>query len=81
MGTIAKVLVILVLFAAFGLFVAFMCVLIEGSLLEIRRRILILIWGYGGDIACWFYAVVSGVVAGIKSLFHHDESVEEALDL
>lgn len=80
MGTNAKLLMILVLFAVFGLLVAFMCVMVEGSLLEIRRHFIILVWGYGGDIVERLSAIMSAGLAGIRSLFTLDEEAQEALD-
>lgn len=81
MGNTVKVLVGLAGFASFGLFVAFMCVMIEGSWLAVRWYLGILVFGYGGDIAEWLSAVFSAASAGIRSQFGLDEEAQEALDV
>lgn len=81
MGTTAMVLVSLALFAAFGLFVAFMCVMIEGSWSAVRWYLGILVLGYGGDIVEWISPFFSAASAGIRSQFGLDEEAQEALDV
>lgn len=39
------------------------------SMERARRKAVVLVWGYGGDVVVWFCAIVVAIVAGVRSLF------------
>lgn len=41
----------------------------EGLLLNIRRKLVILVWGHGGDILEWLSAILCAIGSGMLSLF------------
>lgn len=78
MGTTAMVTIGLVLFAVFGLFVAiaYAYVTNEASWLEIRRKLLILVLGYGGDVVERSFAAIVAIVTSVPDYFDLNSILE-----
>lgn len=69
MSTFVMAVLALTVIAWMGLFVGFLFVAIEDSYPNIRRNIVILVWGYGADVVEKAPFVFWAVLEGVLSIF------------